>query len=209
MKKLILLLAFFCFINAKAQENYSNEVRTLAGDGLNLYSSGGYGGFKMAYGAVVGLDAFFIGGQGGWVINHRLVVGGGGMSFSSQERFDTNLNRNYRFEGGYGGLLLEYFWQPTKLVHLAFPVLIGGGGVGYEPANISSGIAYEEAGFFLLNPGVELQLNVLSFMRIAVGGSYLFTSDIDLRYAANDQPIAATNLLRGATGTIAFKFGRF
>jgi len=212
MKKLTLLtlfVAFFYTVNVSAQENYSNEVRTLAGDGLNFYSSGGYGGFKMAYGAVDGLDAFFIGGQGGWVVNHRLVIGGGGMGFTSQGRFDANLNRNYRFEGGYGGLLLEYFLQPTKLVHLSFPLLIGGGGVGYEPENISSGIAYQEAGFFLVNPGIELQLNVLSFMRIAIGGSYLFTSDVDLRYANNDQRIATGNLLNGPTATIAFKFGRF
>lgn len=162
----------------------------------------------MATGNIDGLNTFFIGGQGGWVVNHQLVIGGGGMSFTSKERFDGNLNNSYEFDGGYGGVLIEYMIKPASLIHLSFPVLIGGGGIGYEAANSQSDFSYEEAGFFLVQPGLELQLNVLPFMRIALGTSYIFTSDIDFRYANNDR-IASSNLMQGFNSSLTFKFGSF
>lgn len=208
MKKLIFLLLAVTTIPSFAQGDYNAQVKTLAGNGLGINTSGGYGGFKMAYGSIDGLNTLFIGGQGGWVINHQLVIGGGGMNFTSEERFDANLNSAYEFDGGYGGILIEYMLKPASLVHLSFPLLIGGGGIGYESANNTPDPVNGDAGFFVIQPGVELQLNVLPFMRIALGGSYLFTSNIDLRYGNNDQ-IAGTNLMRRPNASIAFKFGSF
>lgn len=203
----LLILAILCF-KASAQNDESG-MQTLLGGGI--YANGGYGGFNMAYTELDGLGTIYFGGQGGWVINHTFVIGGGGYGFTSDLRFDQELNADYQFDGGYGGVLFEYILKPNRVIHFSFPLLIGGGGVRYtrDTRNYNSGFQQDEAGFFIIEPGVELQINVLPFMRVAFGGRYKITSDINLNYRISNNRIANSGLLRAPSANISFKFGRF
>ena len=98
-------------------------------------------------------------------------------------------------------------WFP---VHLAFPVLIGAGGVSsfsyitdwadpyeYNPANFEDATA-----FFVAEAGVELEFNLVRFFRLALFGTYRYTTDIVMDNVAPDA-------LRGWNVGMTFKFGSF
>ena len=174
------ILLFVSVSNLKAQDG---EINTLFSGG-GIYSSGGYGSFNMSYGQLDGLNTFSFGGQGGWIINHSFVIGGGGQGFSSEYRYDEHLDGRYQFQGGYGGLLLEFILKPTSIVHFNIPMLIGGGGVRYtlDGKSSSSLLQEDDASFFIFEPGFDIQVNLLPFMRIALGGRFRITSDASLRY---------------------------
>jgi len=180
-------------------------------NGGGIYSSGGYGAFNMAYANIDGLNTLYFGGQGGWVINHSFVVGGGGYGFTTDFRFDEELNARYQYNGGYGGVLLEFMLKPSRIVHVNFPMLIGGGGVRYTQDSDSSNSIFQEdeSSFFIFEPGVELQVNLLPFMRIAFGARYKLTSNTTLRYLSTGEAIADAGFLRVPSANISFKFGRF
>lgn len=152
------------------------------------------------------------GGQGGWVIDHGFVLGGGGYGFMTDRTFDQELNERYMLTGGYGGLLLEFIVAPKSPVHLSFPMLIGAGGVSYvRSANDYDyyGYAEDSEAFFVIEPGVELEVNVVKFMRIALGAKYRYTSDVSLRYFESGNLIMEDSNLSGFSTNITFKFGKF
>lgn len=201
-------LIFFSVLHSAQAQN--DGIQTLFG-GQGIHSSGGYGGFNTAFSEIDGRNTVFFGGQGGWVINHSFVLGGGGYGFSTALKYDEALDDRYQFEGGYGGLMLEFIINPTHVFHFNFPLLIGGGGVRYAPNNkdYSSFSQEDDAAFFVLQPGAEIQVNLLPFMRVALGARYRFTSNVSLRYADSGQAIVNEAFLRGFSGNISFKFGKF
>lgn len=215
----LLLLLFVLF--GYGQEEESQEFKTIFGSD---FESGGYGAPELKLGPVNGVSSLFVGGRGGWIIGHRLVIGGGGYGMTTNNTFmedpadrPSNLpvdsTRNIKLDMGYGGLLLEFIAMPKSAVHLSFPVLIGGGGsnlgaqtfVGqsnYYPEGWATYDFIENSGFFVVEPGVFIELNMTKFFRLSAGGSYRFISGVNMqRLNSND--------LSGATFSLALKFGGF
>jgi hypothetical protein len=135
-------------------------------------------------GALIALDSKFseIGGRfenflgfyGGWLVNKRFLVGGGIYGKTT----GANL--------GYGGLVVEYFINPNRLVNVSVKGLVGGGGttVGLNDP------------FFVLEPEGKLSLNITDWMRLGFGGGYRYIrSSFD-----NDA-------LSGFSASIDMKFG--
>jgi hypothetical protein len=114
---------------------------------------------------------------------------------------------------GYGGVLLEFIALPKKAIHLSFPVLIGAGGANlgakyyvgqsdYYPEGVATYDYIENSGFFIVEPGVYLELNMTKFFRLSAGGTYRFISGTDMVRINN-------NDLSGLTFSFALKFGSF
>jgi hypothetical protein len=107
---------------------------------------------------------------------------------------------------GYGGLLIEPVLFHRSVVHIALPVLIGVGGVnyGYPAPNGSNSQRNKVEGqaFFALEPGVEVEVNVLRSFHVGLGGSYLYTSDLSL-------PMTSPDMLRTFMARLTLKFGWF
>ncbi|OEK02771.1 hypothetical protein BFP97_15095 [Roseivirga sp. 4D4] len=204
----LLLIATLAF----SQED--REMKTLFGNG-GIYSHGGYGGITTSYSSIDNRDAILIGGRGAWLINHRIGIGLAGTGFLTEARTDTQLNNRYEYIGGYGGLFLEFIVNPESPVHLSFPITIGAGGIAYSRAHNSfrggdfDFFEEDSQAFFVVEPGIELELNVIKFMRVAFGVSYRHTSDIELNYASSGQAIAPKDALRGLSGGVTLKFGKF
>ena len=97
-------------------------------------------------------------------------------------------------------------------MHLSFPVLTGVGGIAYATVSdmeFQSDWYVEDAEVFLVvEPGVELELNVTRFFRFAVGATYRFTSNIELM-PPSGSPGVSSNVLNGFTFGATFKFGVF
>ena len=129
----------------------------------------------------------------------------------TDKRFDADLDDQFMYVGGYGGLRLEYILLPNSPVHISLPVVIGAGGISYARSNhdFEFGFSATSQAFFVVEPGIELEMNVVKFMRVGFGVSYRFTSDIDEGYYSPGQNIIDSQVLEGWSGTISFKFGKF
>ena len=114
---------------------------------------------------------------------------------------------------GYGGLFLEYILFPKSAVHLSIPLIIGAGGTTLNAKkyqddsnlNPNEWALYEyveSSGFFLLEPGLNVELNMAKFFRLSAGANYRYVSGTNLqRLSDND--------LSGVNFNITFKFGGF
>lgn len=160
-------------------------------------------------------DVFLGGMSGGIIINHSFSIGLAGYGImNSQNLKYSGINDTadlYLF-GGYGGLKLEYRINPLKTVNITFPLLIGGGGLSYSTWGMdnmygnyhhdNSDSSFASDGFFVIEPGVVVGVNLLKFMRLDTGVSYRFASGIEL-------PKTTGNFMNSFNASISLKFGRF
>jgi len=189
------------------QTQNTGEVQTLFG---NNTGSGGYGAFTIGYTSINSRDALLMGARGEWVIGHGFGLGLGGYGFVNDPTYNAVEDLNYSLAGGYGGIIIEpilFGWYP---VHLSFPILIGGGGVAlasyysdpYDSYYYYDGYVADATGFFVAEFTAEVEFNLVRFFRLAVFGSYRYTSDILLQNTPADA-------LRGWSAGMTFKFGSF
>jgi hypothetical protein len=182
-----------------------DEVKTLFG---NHVENGVYGALMFNYSTIDGQDAWLVGGRGGWLIDHRLMIGLGGYGFANDMYFDDVVDgQGYNLAGGYGGLVIEPILMPRFPVHLSFPILIGAGGVAYVDPNYGSHNNYDwhaidSDAFLVIEPGVELELNLIKYFRVAFAVTYRHTEDVSL---INSDP----DVLDGFNFGMTFKFGKF
>jgi hypothetical protein len=207
MKKTAFLLAAAISIAINAQEDQQlPEIKTLFGNGI---SHGAYGAFSMGYTTIDNRDVALFGGRGAWIINHSLGIGFGGEGFVSTSRYDNSISSDAILSGGYGGFLLEPILFPKFPVHIAIPILMGAGGAAYSKSVHYNNTHYEKqyepidaAPFFFIKPGIELELNMVRFVRLAAGVYYLKTSNVNI----NSLP---GNALSGFSGQLTVKIGIF
>lgn len=209
----IMLTIVFSSLELSAQGN-KTSVQTLINKDNN-FSHGGYGGLEFGYTPVAGRSAFLTGFQAAWVVDHTLELGIVAKGFVTNPIPDMLLdNQNYMYTGGYGGIHVAANIMGEKPINVSFPILIGAGEISYiRTGNITY---YEDFypeshyAYFVIEPGVEVQLNMTRFFRISAGVSYRYTSDIYLLYSnTNADQIASPSILRGLNASIKFKFGKF
>jgi len=183
------------------------HVQTIFG---NRQGHGGYGALTVGYTQIGHRDGIIMGGRGAWVIGHGFGLGIGGYGFLNDPVYDASRDLNFSLAGGYGGLVMEPIilgWFP---VHVAFPVLIGAGGVAstsysadwYDPYEYWDGYMEDACSFFVAEAGAELELNIVRFFRISLFGTYRYTTDIHMENTAVDA-------LRGWNYGVTLKFGSF
>ncbi len=173
-------------------------------DTETLISGGIDNGFLLApdfkFTEIDGSFSSLAGAYGGWLINQKLLLGGGGY---------TLLNGSDDTKMTYGGFVLEYFFQPNRLVNFSVKGLVGGGkatlpgrfgdrpipvplkieetfnrfGLGNQrgrgpgmpfifPPFPTPGLENVEESFFIAEPEINVVLNVTEMIRIGFGGGY-------------------------------------
>jgi hypothetical protein len=203
----ILMTGSFVFAQDEPQEKEDNkQFQTLFG---NEVSNGGYGAIMFNYSKINDENAFLFGMRGGWIIDHKLTLGFGGYGFANDMDWQyPEQEPNDFLTGGYGGFLIEPILFSHKPVHLSFPILIGAGGVAlvddyYWDDNYYDDWYAEYAdAFFVIEPGVEVELNLVKAMRMAFAVTYRFTEDLELGKVDK-------NVLNGFNFGMALKFGKF
>jgi hypothetical protein len=164
----------------------SEQPRTLLS---RPFQSGGYGAPVVSYTRFADRDAVLVGGRGGWILNHQLVIGGGGFGLATPARQKAGADPNqadHQHTFGYGGLWLEYLIAPTNVVHGSVGTLVGAGGITYERFRPEPLIgAQESSSVFVLDPVVAAEVNVTSFLRLAVQGGYRVVRGVDLASLGN------------------------
>jgi hypothetical protein len=178
---------------------FAQEQTLISGD----IESGGFGGPAIKITSINGENAVLAGGRGGWIINHTFVLGGAGYGLVTDVNAKKTDSVHQFIEMGYGGLNLEYIASSDNLIHLSIELLVGGGGIKYKDENGDRfGDHHSMNGFFVLEPGVNANLNVTHFFRIAGGVSY--------RYIGGLQSSLSTNTdLSGPSAVLTLMFGKF
>jgi hypothetical protein len=187
------------------------QEETLVGNGEVTH--GGFGGPVIKYTQIKGEPAILVGGRGGWIINHTFIIGGGGYGLANDIRANNPLivapgiTKPY-LNFGYGGLELEYIIESDKLLHFSVYSLIGAGSVSYRAGLFNHNETdWDHSGspndaFFVFEPAANVELNIISFLRINAGVSYRFVSGVNFDDLENSD-------LAGLSANLTLKFGAF
>ena len=177
MKNLIvtLILTVSLGFQTYAQEAYEKPVeptKTILGDGTKVR---GFGSLDIRMTEMNEDLGLLMGAHGGIILNNHFVIGLGGYGLTSNFKVENNeeIDDLYLY-GGYGGLILGAIFSPKEVVHIYTPVLIGAGGMEVTDRNYlnnfhrpqpSFGTYSETSAFFVVEPGLEVELNVTRFLR--------------------------------------------
>jgi hypothetical protein len=76
-------------------------------------------------------------------------------------------------------MLLDYYFNPKNLIVFSLGTLIGGGLLHFDKD--TGGIAPNDIDdkFFVVEPEINIFLNIVQYCRIGVGASYRFTKGIN------------------------------
>lgn len=210
MKRIIIILLAFIPGILMAQEN-QNEYKSIFNKKSDQkIDNGGFGSFGVGYGQIDGRDAINMTINGAWLINHSVALGFSGTGFFNNLDKSTSTNQDY-LGGGYGGFFFQPILFPNIPVHLAFPIVIGGGAISTIPQDYwdwSVPPYYNDYDvFFVVEPGIELEINMVRFFRFAIGATYRYTNGVLLSYPdGTEVPLRA---LDGFNFHATFKFGKF
>lgn len=203
MKKSILLIAAILIgFYANAQDEY----RTIFGDG-NINKIRGFGGPMMGFTDIDGSFAHLMGGGGGVILNDKFMIGGFGYGLTNRidaERTNKDGKLIYDdlyLEFGYGGMWFAYTIKGSAPIHPVINLQFGNGNISLVNSN-NSPAGYSD-NLFILNPAIELEMNITRFFRMSVGGNYRMAFGVNKIEGFEDKDFTR------AGGFLAFKFGWF
>lgn len=205
MRKIFIIISVILVsINLFAQDD--DEFRTIFDGGINKIR--GFGGPTMTFSVIDGEFAHLMGGGGGLILNDQLIIGGFGMGLTNYIDAKENLNDNGvdDYEGlevdySFGGLWFGYIIKGKYPIHPVIHTQIGWGHVNLvEQDHWDSGY---NGSIFVLNPILELEMNITRFFRLAVGANYR------LNYSMKKLEKYENKHLSGPGGFLSFKFGWF
>ncbi|MCP4131687.1 MAG: hypothetical protein GY754_11975 [bacterium] len=202
-------LVSVCTVSLFAQETAAIEEDTRekpnsifsSDDGITL---SGYGAPVVKYTKTGDMYGWMVGGRGGLIINENWVIGGAGYGLvyptKRREVAGSYTGDKPNLHMGYGGAMLEYYFFPKSVVHLSAGVVVGAGGLGVVADNED----YERGGdaFFVVEPEVNLFVNLTRFARIGVGGSYRYVHGVGTEGLSDSD-------FRGFSGQVICAFGWF
>ncbi len=170
------------------------------------FKSGAYIGPAVKFSDIESFPGTFIGVRGGWVIGSSFVIGGGIYELINNvdlRRIETaSPTGDNAFLGmRYGGLELEYIHRSYSRIHIVGSLLIGSGIIGTRDRGTLV-ISVADRSFNVIEPGLMLEFNIFSFLRIAPGFSWRFVE----RFSS---PLLDSNQIDGFNGILVIKLGSF
>lgn len=208
-RNLLIALAglLFASLHCVAQADRGEEMKTVFGSGTEIK---GFASFDNKITDFNAEKALFMGGHGGVILNKHIVFGLGGYGLVTRNEFDGIVpDKELDLYGGYGGLVLGYIIAPKEVIHVTVPVLLGAGGIEVVDHDIARniddrGVTVERSAFFVVEPSVQVEINVTKFFRFAIGGGYRFVHGSSL---GNNQ--VKDGDLTSWTANVSFIAGRF
>jgi len=199
MKRLVVIAAAVALAAAAFAED-----QVLFGDVIK--DSGGFGAPVFGATLLNGDWAFVSGGRGAWIVNHKYCFGGGGYGATADLPAPNDNEMEPQVDIGYGGFEFEYVAFSDKVVHFTVGALVGGGGAGYQdlPHDVQSHDLV-----FVGIPSANVELNIVKWIRVDVGGGYRYVTGVDPDTFApygrsfDDQDFC------GAQAGVTIKFGKF
>lgn len=198
MKFKILTALLFAATLVTAQETetiYSNRASDRPMNML-IKSDKGFGGhlsLNVKGSEVYDEMSVLVGGELVFTLNHALNVGVAGYGMPS--RVEYNDPENFYLgtpsvEMAYGGFFVEPVFFDQQVVHFTVPVLIGAGWSALSDSRYYNNPEYddpfriiEETGYFVFEPGINMEVNLARNVKFTLGGSYRMISGVDFQDA--------------------------
>lgn len=201
-------LFFFLLMGLLSFSQEDNDQYITFNDRKNVVH-GVYLGLSTYFGEIEGEDTYIGGLKVAYVANRQFEVGFmANILYSEQNIFNPRTNSNDDIVAIYGGLHLEPILFGKKRVSLSFPLLIGGGGVGYvdhQAVINDENVDLEDDdidAIFVLEPGMNVLFNISRYVQLEAGARYRFSSKIDLAQSPLDR-------INGFSAGIGVKLGVF
>lgn len=206
MRQIPIFILSILFLLTGINQSFAQQTQTLVSSDV---THGGFGGPVVKFSDVAGDLGVWVGGRGGWIINidpnHAIGLGMGGYGLVTEHRVPDpdygDIASDYYALNGYGGFEMEYTNRSYDIVHLTVSSLIGAGGLMIRDRNFDD-VDDSPNAYFVFEPGVNAEVNITNFFRVAAGISYRLTSGIG-RADFSDSDFSGIN------GVITFKFGKF
>ncbi|MTI39177.1 hypothetical protein [Fulvivirga lutimaris] len=206
---LTLALIFSIAMLGIAQEKEpkkNHEIKTMLGGNSKAR---GFGTLELKTTEIQDDIVLMPGVTGGMILNNHFVLGMGFYGIANEVDFVGVQPSTKQFlYGGYGGLMLGALIAPREIVHIYVPVLLGAGGAyitenDYRNDNGRYINEFDESSAFaVIEPGIEIELNVTKFFKIGMGASYRYVTNSSLVNMSDDD-------LSGYSGSFSLKFGNF
>lgn len=189
---------------ALSVESHAQETQTLISNGI---SHGGYGAPVFGVTFVNGQASYLRGIRGAWIIHlseeHTVQIGLG--SYRTRSDFNaagwTNPDISEpEMRTNYGGFELEYVNRSHRLVHYSIQALVGSGNVRYQDRDLDLNRTSDN--YFVLQPGVNLNLNITNWFRLSGGLFYRYAGGVNLEGTGDTD-------LSGLTSFVGLRFGKF
>lgn len=204
------MLLLVTLTTAQAQE----EIKTIFSGGK--IRSGGYGAIGNQFTSIGGEFANLTQFYGGWYINRKFLIGAGGSASTNYipVPLEHSASPGDRMSYLYGqvGLVNEFVLGSNKAVHLVFHLFNGAGyTLQYNRTLEYDQSQYQDYNhdypkdmnwFFVAEPGVQVEINLLKWMRLSPGVSYRYAQGSNGR-GLSDNDISGANL------NMTLKFGKF
>lgn len=198
MKKII-SISFILFLFAGINQSQAQEKKYLF-DGDVSFS--GFGGPIVDLGIYGDDFAAAFGGGGGVLINQKLFFGGMGQNVNLKKdvQIGNQIFSKQNIDMGFGGFMFGYNINPDKMVHLGISTIIGGGSLNFD--SNEPNLRDLDSGFFLLQPQINLGINIMPWMKFQLSGTYRITSDVDLGTLQSED-------INGPSASFGLFFGGF
>ncbi|WP_074409412.1 MULTISPECIES: hypothetical protein [Aquimarina] len=204
--KTILLFALTSYIYPSIAQESQNYIEF--NDRKNIVH-GVYLGVHAGYGEIEGKETYIAGLKIAYVANQKFEVGFVTKGLFSNQNIPGIFSPEIADLGAvYSGLHLEPILFSKAKINLSFPVLIGGGAMGYINTNWSDeeeAERYQEDqwdAIFVVEPGVNVLYNISRYVQLEMGVKYRFSSKAEL------SPDAITRI-NGFSAGFGVKMGVF
>lgn len=177
---------------SSAQEDKEPKYLLTGNDGQVHIS--GFGAPIVGFSSVDGNFAVYTGGGGAVLFNQTFYAGGYGMGLSTQHTRDELFLMNSSDEPveyydlythfGHGGFWLGYIHESYKAVHFGVSTKLGWGSVSLteQDYTIDKWDNVVNDNVFVLNPQVEVELNLFKWFKFNGGIGYQFVAGLDKTY---------------------------
>ncbi len=208
--KVLALIAFFLISLTASAQNDPYQIETVFKGGKG---SGGFGAITNKFTYINGQFANLAGVYGGWYVNHKFLLGIGGAGLTNDIpvplEYSARPLQNMSYGYGQFGLMTEYVFASNKTIHVAFSLFSGPGFTlqyerhGWEDNNHDyEDFAENDDWFFVAEPGVQVEVNLLKWMRFCPGISYRAAF-------GSDAPGLSDSALSDISYNATLKFGKF
>jgi hypothetical protein len=212
MKKQIIFSILFIW-SLLASNAFAQEMQTVF-KGQGIQRSGGYAAISNKFTTINGDYANIAEIYGGWFVNSKFLIG---LSASGSTNyipvpyaFSEKPGKKMTYQYGQAGLMTEYVFASNRRIHLVGNLTTGAGFImQYNRNNWDDFDHWDDRDdeedpncFFVMEPGVQVEFNILKWMRFAPGVSFRKT------FGASSDGLSDSDL-SNVSYNLTLKFGRF
>lgn len=165
--------------------------------------------------------------------NKKFGIGAAAYSTLAENFAPTSLNagKALALNNVYGGLKLEFTPKPDAKVHVSFPLLVGVGMAWVDSVNSLDGQEQDYStdpipemendredhesrdgngsDYFVIQPGVNLEMNLLRYVKFTLGASYRIVPTVSQDNAITTIPTLTASQLGGVNVSAGLRIGLF